>query len=103
VLCDTAPIVDIKKIANIVLSIDGVKACHKIRTRGRPDEVYVDLHAQVRPDMHMEKAHQISYIIEDTIKRLIPEVAEVVVHMEPRGKSKEEPLETFENKPKPQA
>jgi cation diffusion facilitator family transporter len=103
VLCDTAPIVDIKKIANIVLSIDGVKACHKIRTRGRPDEVYVDLHAQVRPDMHMEKAHQISYTIEDTIKRLIPEVAEVVVHMEPRGKSKEGPLETFENKPKPQA
>jgi cation diffusion facilitator family transporter len=103
VLCDTAPIVDIKKIADIVLSIEGIKACHKIRTRGRPDEVYVDLHAQVRPDMHIERAHQISYTIEDTIKRLIPEVAEVVVHMEPQGKSKEWPLETFENKPKPQA
>ncbi|MBI4972336.1 MAG: cation transporter [Candidatus Omnitrophica bacterium] len=52
VLCDTAAIVDTKKIVNIVLSIAGVKTCHKIRTRGRPDDIYVDLHVQVNPDMH---------------------------------------------------
>lgn len=103
VLCDTAPIVDVKKIVDIVLGIEGVKACHKIRTRGRPDDIYVDLHVQVKPDMHMERAHQISYTIENAIKRLIPEVTDVVVHMEPRGKSKEEDLETFENKPEPKA
>ncbi|MBM3255225.1 MAG: cation transporter [Candidatus Omnitrophica bacterium] len=103
VLCDTAPIVDIKKIADIVLRIDGVKACHKIRTRGRPDDINLDLHVQVKPDMHMERAHQISYSIEDTIKQAMPEITDVVVHMEPKGESKEGPLETFENKPKPRA
>lgn len=38
VLCDTAAI-DTKKIRNIVLGIKGVQTCHKIRTRGRPDDI----------------------------------------------------------------
>jgi len=86
ILCDTAPIVDIKRIIDIVLSINEVKTCHKIRTRGRPDEVYIDLHVQVKPDMHMDKAHKISYAIEEAIKKNIPEVTDVVVHMEPKEK-----------------
>ncbi|MGE5197771.1 MAG: cation diffusion facilitator family transporter [Deltaproteobacteria bacterium] len=84
VLCDAAPIVDVKKISDIVLNIKGVKTCHKIRTRGRPDDIYVDLHVQVNPDMHMDTAHKISYTIEEEIKKNIPEITEVLVHMEPK-------------------
>jgi cation diffusion facilitator family transporter len=84
VLCDTAPIVDVKKIVDIVLSIKGVKTCHKIRSRGRPDDIHVDLHVQVSPDMHVDNAHKISYAIEEAIKKEIPEVTDVVVHIEPK-------------------
>jgi cation diffusion facilitator family transporter len=84
VLCDTAVIVDIKKITDIVLSIQGVKTCHKVRTRGRPDDIHIDLHVQVDSAMHMDKAHQISYTIEEAIKKNIPGVTDVVVHMEPK-------------------
>lgn len=84
VLCDTAVIVDLKKIENVVLSIEGVKTCHKIRTRGRPDDIYVDLHVQVNPAMHIDQAHKISTLIEEAIKKNIPEVTDVVVHMEPK-------------------
>jgi cation diffusion facilitator family transporter len=87
VLCDTAAILDDKKIVDIVLRIKGVTTCHKIRTRGRPDDIYVDLHVQVSPDMHMDEAHKISYAIEEAIKKGIPEVADVVVHMEPKKRS----------------
>jgi cation diffusion facilitator family transporter len=87
VLCDTAPIVDVKKIVDIVLSIKGVKTCHKIRSRGRPDDIYLDLHVQVDPDMHVDKAHKISYDIEEAIKKNIPEVTDVVVHIEPKEKN----------------
>ena len=87
VLCDTAIILDVKKIVDIVLGIKGVKACHKVRTRGRPDDIYVDLHVQVNPDMHMHEAHKISYTIEEAIKKAIPEVTDVVVHMEPKEKT----------------
>jgi len=86
VLCDTAPIIDVKRIVDIVLGINGVKTCHKIRTRGRPDDIYLDLHVQVNPNMHMDRAHKISYEIEDAIKKNIPEITDVVVHMEPKEK-----------------
>ena len=87
VLCDTAAISDIKKIQDIVLRIKGGKNCHKIRTRGRPDDIQVDLHAQVSPDMHVDNAHKISYAIEEAIKKGIPEVTDVVVHIEPKEKN----------------
>jgi len=86
VLCDTAAILDYKRIVNIVLGIKGVKTCHKIRSRGRPDDIHIDLHAQVNPDMHVDNAHKISYAIEDAIKKSIPEVTDVVVHIEPLEK-----------------
>ncbi|MFA4842686.1 MAG: cation diffusion facilitator family transporter [Candidatus Omnitrophota bacterium] len=84
VLCDTAAIVDVKKIVDIVLKVQGVLACHKIRTRGRPDDIYVDLHVQVSSQMHMATAHQVSYAIEEALKKEIPQVTDVVVHMEPK-------------------
>jgi len=82
ILCDTV-VIDKKKIVEIVLGIKGVKTCHKIRTRGRPDDIYVDLHVQVSSGMHMDEAHKISYDIEEAIKQGISEVSDVVVHMEP--------------------
>lgn len=83
VLCD-GTIVDDKKIAQIVFSVKGVKTCHKIRTRGREDDIYVDLHVQVNPDMHVDRAHEISYQIENAIKNGIRGVTDVVVHVEPK-------------------
>jgi cation diffusion facilitator family transporter len=83
ILCDTAVIIDVKRITDIVLGIEGVKTCHKVRTRGRPDDIYVDLHVHVHPEMHIERAHKISFLIEEAIKKNIPEVTDVVVHMEP--------------------
>ena len=83
VLVDSAAILDTKRIEDICLSVKGVKACHKIRTRGRPDDIYVDLHVQVSGSMHVDNAHKICYAIEEAIKKGIPEVTDVVVHIEP--------------------
>jgi cation diffusion facilitator family transporter len=86
ILCDSVAMMDDKKISDIVMGIKGVKTCHKIRTRGRPDDIYVDLHVQVSPNMHIQAAHNISYAIEEAIKKEIPEVTDVVVHLEPQEK-----------------
>lgn len=83
ILCDTAVVLENKQITDIVLAIKGVKACHKIRTRGRSDDIHVDLHVQVTPEMHIDEAHKISFRIEEAIKRGIPGVSDVVVHIEP--------------------
>jgi cation diffusion facilitator family transporter len=84
VLCDSA-MVDVKKITGVVMGIRSVKSCHKIRTRGRDDDVYMDLHVQIAPDTHIDEAHKISYEIEEAIKKAMPEVSDVLVHMEPAG------------------
>lgn len=83
ILCDSVANVDNKRIEDVVLSIDGVKACHKIRTRGREDDIYIDLHVQVKASMHVNKAHDISYKIEEALKKDISGVSDVVVHIEP--------------------
>jgi cation diffusion facilitator family transporter len=89
ILCDTAAIVDIRRISGIVMKVDGVRACHKIRTRGRPDDICIDMHVQVDPLMPMKEAHKICYAIEDALKKDIPEVSDVLVHIEPRGTPRE--------------
>ncbi len=83
VLCDSAVISDENKISEVVLSVKGVKSCHKIRTRGRSDDIHIDLHIQVNPSMHIEQAHQISNQIEEELKKKIDGVTDVVIHIEP--------------------
>lgn len=82
VLSDGAAI-QIEEIKKVVLSIKGVKECHQIRSRGRPDDIHIDLHVLVDPEMHVHRAHHLSYAIENKIKRDFRGVTDVVVHMEP--------------------
>ncbi len=84
VLCDTAVFLDDQQVRDIVLKIEGVKACHKIRSRGRVDDIHIDLHVQVNRSMHIDHAHQICYRIEEAIKSQIPGITDVIVHMEPQ-------------------
>lgn len=86
VLCDEAAIKDKKLLENIVLSIEGVKSCHQIRSRGRQDDVYVDLHVLLDAQMPLLQAHRISHLIEEAIKEKFEDVSDVVVHIEPEEK-----------------
>ncbi len=82
VLCDGEAI-EKAKIAKVVSGVSGVKAIHKIRTRGREDDVHVDLHVTVNTSMHVNTAHELSHNISDTLKEKIPGITDVIVHIEP--------------------
>lgn len=88
-LCDETVIKDTSKIKSIVLTISGVKACHSIRSRGRRDDVNLDLHVHLDPNLSLERAHKISHDIERTIKDTLCEISEVIVHIEPNVKGKD--------------
>ena len=88
VLCDQA-VLDSRQIKKVVKKIEGVIDSHKIRSRGRRDDVYIDLHVLLKKDMHIDQAHKISYKIEDEIRRSFPGVSDVLVHLEPLIGSKE--------------
>lgn len=83
ILCDRAPLVS-EKVKSIVMRIDGVKECHMIRARGRQDDIHVDLHLVVNSNMHVDRAHHITEMIEKGIKADIQGVTDVVVHVEPK-------------------
>ena len=70
-------------IRQAAMAVKGVRECHEIRTRGREDEILVDLRVHVDDSMHVNDAHDISGAIEDSIKKRFPGVAEVTVHIEP--------------------
>lgn len=82
VLCD-ANVIDNSRIADIVSEIDNVKSVHKIRTRGRKDDIHVDLHVIVDAMTSIKDAHKISHKIQALLKDRIKGITDVVVHMEP--------------------
>lgn len=82
VLCD-ASMLERDQIHNLVIRTHGVHDCHAIRTRGRRNEIYLDLHVLVDSDLNVNKAHQIANEVEVTVKSSFPEVADVLVHIEP--------------------
>jgi cation diffusion facilitator family transporter len=82
-LVDEVAISDTAEIERIVLGIPGVKSCHKIRTRGRLDDVRLDLHVQVDGNMTLRDSHLLSHAIQEMVKGALPQVTDVLVHVEP--------------------
>lgn len=82
VLTDSAA-VDPGEVARIALAVPGVRAVHKVRSRGTPDAMYIDLHLKVDPAMSTDQAHAIATEVEERLKGQIPGVVDAVVHIEP--------------------
>ncbi len=84
VLCDAA-VLEPGLIIPLVNEVDGVDNCHMVRSRGRADSVYVDLHVHVDPSMTVASAHRLSHQVEERLKSSLSGVVDVLVHVEPRG------------------
>lgn len=82
VLSDHA-MLDDQAVREIVMRIEGVRDCHEIRSRGRPDDIRVDLHILVDRRMTVETSHQLANIIEKSIRENFIGISDVLVHIEP--------------------
>jgi len=71
------------KVARIVKAIPGVISCHKVRSRGMPGNIFVDLHVQVSPKLPTLKSHALTHQVMARVKEAIPGISEVFVHTEP--------------------
>jgi cation diffusion facilitator family transporter len=75
-----ALIAALRHVATTVPGIAGTEKCH-IRKLGM---VYmVDLHAQVDGNLSVTDGHRLAHALKDAIRNAHPEVAEVLVHIEP--------------------
>jgi cation diffusion facilitator family transporter len=82
ILMDSSQI-DPKAVETLAMEIEGVLACHAVRTHGSKTRVYMDIHIHVAPEMPMALAHQLAHRVESAVINRFQEVVEVVVHLEP--------------------
>lgn len=70
----------IRHVAEAVAGVDGVEKCV---ARKMGYQYYVDMHLEVDPQMTVQRSHQIAHEVKDNIRRELPSVRDVLVHVEP--------------------
>jgi cation diffusion facilitator family transporter len=67
----------------VVQSVPEVLGCEKIRTRGAADYAFLDLHLWLDGATPLEDAHATSHVVKDKLMTRFPQLADVVIHIEP--------------------
>jgi cation diffusion facilitator family transporter len=70
-------------VRRVVQSVPEVLGCEKIRTRGSADYVFLDLHLWLDRYMPLQTAHATSHVVKDKLMAKFPQLADVVIHIEP--------------------
>ncbi|MFN8595974.1 MAG: cation diffusion facilitator family transporter [Anaerolineae bacterium] len=86
VLTDSA-VIDPHLVEDIARHVPGVWFAAKVRSRGREDDVHLDLHIKVDPAMATEQAHAIASEVEQQLLQQVPGLVDAVVHIEPGEQS----------------
>lgn len=74
---------DPEHVARIATQVEGVTYAHRVRSRGLPDDIHVDLHIHVARDMNVAQAHELAHEASRRIRQEIEGVTDVVIHLEP--------------------
>lgn len=76
-----AAVLDPAAVEELALQVPGVIGCHRIRSRGSAEHMFIDMHVLVSRNLTIEEAHRISYAVEQKLQSLSPTV-DVLVHIE---------------------
>ena len=76
-------IISSDEICSKVLKHPEVDYCHRVRTRGKEDQIMVDLHIGIEKDYTIEQGHEIVHDIEKILMDEFEGVSEVIIHLEP--------------------
>jgi len=83
-LLDTAPAPrleqEVRSVASTVSGVIGLEKCHVRKIGFR---YYVDLHIVVEGTPTVRRGHNIAHDVEDAVLQQVPQIAEVLVHVEP--------------------
>jgi cation diffusion facilitator family transporter len=67
----------------VIAGVPEVLGCEKIRTRGSADYAFLDLHLWLDGDTPLVQAHATSHVVKDMLMSRFPQLADVVIHIEP--------------------
>ncbi len=71
------------QIRQVSLTVTGVKGTEKCYIRKAGMEYHVDLHALVSGELTVTEGHNISHRLKDKLCEVIPELGNVLIHIEP--------------------
>lgn len=72
-----------EKVRYAALSVPEVRETEKIKIQRFGPDAHVDIDIELDPDMRVEEAHRVTQWVRVEIQRALPEVQDVVVHVEP--------------------
>src|SRR5574344_792026 len=84
-----------KKLFDAAMSVPGVSNPHRARIRKIASRWDIDLDIEVRSDMTVHAAHEISEKVEMAVRKAIPDVYDIMVHIEPAGHAGHHPVEQY--------
>ncbi|MGH7976803.1 MAG: cation diffusion facilitator family transporter [Limisphaerales bacterium] len=75
----------IEQIRQIAAAAPGVERVEKCFVRKAGHLFFVEMHVEVDPQMTVLRSHEIAHDVKDKIRETMPEVSDVLVHVEPLG------------------
>lgn len=79
----------VDKIRNQILSHEGVRELHMLRTRRLGHHAHVDVHIMVAPRLSVSEGHHISETVEKMLKDSFDDINDVTVHIDPEDDEQE--------------
>ncbi|MGD8933173.1 MAG: cation diffusion facilitator family transporter [Gammaproteobacteria bacterium] len=79
----------VEKIRQKILSHEGVRALHMLRTRRMGHNALVDVHILVAPRLSVSEGHHISETVEKMLIESFDEINDVTVHIDPEDDEEE--------------
>jgi cation diffusion facilitator family transporter len=73
----------IEKIRRVAAGTPGVERVEKCFARKAGHLYFVEMHVEVNPQMTVLRSHEIAHDVKDKIRAVMPEVSDVLVHIEP--------------------
>jgi cation diffusion facilitator family transporter len=77
------------RVSRIAAATPGVARVEKCLVRKMGYLFFVDMHVEVDPQMTVQRAHEIAHEVKDKVRREVPAVHDVLVHIEPAGQKRE--------------
>ena len=84
-----------KKLFEAVSSVQGVENPHRARIRKIASLYDIDLDIEVDPAITVYEAHEKAELVEDEIRKAIPDLYDVVIHIEPAGSDNHQRKEEY--------
>jgi cation diffusion facilitator family transporter len=73
----------VRFIAKTASQCPGIQGVDKVWVRKLGMRLIVDLHIEVNPDISVQEGHRLAHEVKDQVQRELPQVRDVMVHVEP--------------------